>query len=61
MSGILSQCRTEQDKVEKSLHRLREGVLKDEERLEALEEQNNFTPQKMVKIHNMLDIEFSPS
>lgn len=32
-----------------------------QERIETLEEHNNFTPDKMSKIHNALDIEFTAS
>lgn len=47
--------------IEGSVTRMREELFKEMERIDALEEHNNFTPQKMAKIHNTLDIEFSPS
>jgi hypothetical protein len=46
---------------ENGLSRMREQLFKEAERIDALEEHNNFTPQKMVKIHNTLDMEFSPN
>lgn len=61
MGAGVAAFRVEQEKVEKGLGRLRQQLLKDSQRIDALEEHNNFTPQKMAKIHNMLDVDFSPS
>ena len=47
--------------VEGKVSRMREELFKEVERIDALEEHNNFTPQKMAKIHNTLDLEFSPN
>ena len=57
----MNKCKESQQQIQKGLRRLREEIMKEEERIDALEQHNNFTPQKMAKIHNMLDIEFSPS
>ena len=40
---------------------MREDLFKEVNRIDALEEHNNFTPQKMAKIHNTLDLEISPN
>ena len=58
ISGLeesLRGLREEQKKIEERISQFREELLKDTERIEALEEHNNFTPQKMAKIHNTLD------
>lgn len=50
-----------EEQLEARCGRLREELLRETGRVDALEELNNFTPQKMVKIHDTLDIDFSPN
>lgn len=48
-------------KLEGEVGRLKEDYERTVERVEVLEDHNKFTPDKMAKIHNTLDIEFTPS
>lgn len=61
LKRALGDAREETVKADNRIGELKENVLQQVDRIDVLEEHNNFTPQKMAKIHNTLDVEFTAS